>query len=117
MYRPVRLKEYYNGPDFGEWVRDVQYEVGGELKEMTYCAGCSDPLTYYVPGHYYTEQRFYNVRGHMNEMKVTPTPSPTTPVMHLEYRFSATNNDGRITSMKDHVTGEDVTYQYDSLNR
>ena len=37
--------------------------------------------------------------------------------MHIEYRFSPTDNDGRITSMKDHVTGEDVTYQYDSLNR
>jgi RHS repeat-associated protein len=35
----------------------------------------------------------------------------------LEYRFSATNNDGRITQMEDWVSSEEVNYQYDSLGR
>ena len=37
--------------------------------------------------------------------------------MDHEYRFSSTQNDGRITQRKDWVSGEEITYQYDSLNR
>lgn len=38
-------------------------------------------------------------------------------VLDHEYRFSATANDGRITQRKDWLSGEEVSYQYDSLNR
>ena len=34
-----------------------------------------------------------------------------------EYRYSATANDGRITSYKNWQSGEDVQYQYDTLGR
>src|SRR5689334_3754528 len=34
-----------------------------------------------------------------------------------QYRFSPTQNNGKITSQKDYVSGEEVTYQYDSLQR
>jgi len=34
-----------------------------------------------------------------------------------EYRYSGTQNNGRIYQMKDWVSGEEVNYQYDSLNR
>src|SRR5260370_424828 len=37
--------------------------------------------------------------------------------MNMEYRYSATQNNGQITQQKDWVTGEEVTYTYDSLNR
>jgi hypothetical protein len=37
--------------------------------------------------------------------------------MDLEYRYPAGQNNGRITQMKDWVTGEEISYQYDSLNR
>jgi hypothetical protein len=37
--------------------------------------------------------------------------------MDMEYRFSATENSGKITSHKDSRSGEEVTYQYDSLQR
>jgi YD repeat-containing protein len=37
--------------------------------------------------------------------------------MDTEYRYSATANDGRITSYKNWQSGEDVEYQYDSLGR
>ncbi|WP_394766733.1 RHS repeat-associated core domain-containing protein [uncultured Paludibaculum sp.] len=36
---------------------------------------------------------------------------------NIEYRYSATANDGRITSRKDNVSGEEVSYQYDQLGR
>ena len=35
----------------------------------------------------------------------------------LEYSFSATNNDGRITKEKDWLSGKEVNYQYDTLGR
>ena len=37
--------------------------------------------------------------------------------MNMTYNFSATQNNGRITSSVDPVTGETVTYQYDALKR
>jgi len=35
----------------------------------------------------------------------------------LEYRYSATQNNGQITQLKDWRSGEEVSYQYDSLSR
>ena len=35
----------------------------------------------------------------------------------MTYNFSATQNNGRIVSSVDGVTGESVSYTYDSLNR
>ena len=43
--------------------------------------------------------------------------STTTTVLDLEYRFAAGQNNGRITQMKDWVSGEEATYSYDTLNR
>jgi RHS repeat-associated protein len=37
--------------------------------------------------------------------------------MDVEYIYRPGQNNGRIVEMKDHVTGEDVTYAYDTLNR
>ena len=37
--------------------------------------------------------------------------------MDIEYNYTAGSNNGRITSSLDHVTGENVTYTYDGLNR
>jgi hypothetical protein len=38
-------------------------------------------------------------------------------LMNFEYTFDAEMNDGRVTRRKDHVSGEDVVYLYDSLGR
>lgn len=35
----------------------------------------------------------------------------------MEYRFSSTQNNGLITQEKDWISGEEVTYAYDALNR
>src|SRR6267154_498812 len=37
--------------------------------------------------------------------------------MDLQYRYSPSQNNGKITSQYDAVSGEEVTYAYDSLNR
>jgi hypothetical protein len=39
------------------------------------------------------------------------------PPLDFEYRYSVTQNDGRITSQKNNVSGEEVVYLCDSLNR
>jgi YD repeat-containing protein len=36
---------------------------------------------------------------------------------NIEYRYSATADDGRLTSRKDNISGEEVSYQYDELGR
>jgi hypothetical protein len=41
----------------------------------------------------------------------------TTTLLNLEYRYTAGQNNGRITQMKDWLSGEQVSYGYDSLNR
>jgi RHS repeat-associated protein len=38
-------------------------------------------------------------------------------LMNMQYNYSFTQNNGRITSSNDYVTGENVTYTYDALNR
>ncbi len=43
--------------------------------------------------------------------------NPFTTTMDIEYRYSATQNDGKLTQMKNWISGEEVTYQYDSLQR
>ena len=62
----------------------------------------------------YNEARLYNVRGQLTRLTATGDGLPS---VDLEYRFSATNNDGRITQMEDWVSSEEVNYQYDSLGR
>jgi len=57
-----------------------------------------------------TESRTYNVLGQMTRMT-------KGSLIDVEYRFSATANDGKIVSQKNWLSGEDVTYQYDELER
>jgi hypothetical protein len=37
--------------------------------------------------------------------------------MDMEYRYTAGQNNGRIAQSKDWISGEEVTYAYDSLQR
>ena len=37
--------------------------------------------------------------------------------MDVEYRYAPSANNGRIEQMKDWLSGEEVNYQYDSLQR
>ena len=38
-------------------------------------------------------------------------------MMDMQYNYSGTANNGRITGAHDYISGEDVTYTYDALNR
>lgn len=60
------------------------------------------------------ENRTYNDLLQMT--RLTQTVGGVTK-MDMEYRFSATQNNGRITQSMDWVSGEEVTYSYDALQR
>ena len=81
------------------------YGVAGQITSMSY-----DGVQ---------ETRAYNDSLQMTRLTATRTeiPGQTRTLMDMEYRFSATQNNGRIESSKDWVSGEDIAYQYDGLNR
>jgi RHS repeat-associated protein len=57
----------------------------------------------------FSETRTYNPRLQLTRLTATG--------VDLEYRYSATQNNGQITQMKDWATGEEVSYGYDALSR
>lgn len=77
-------------------VTNATYGPSNELLQVSYPFG--------------TETRQYNAR-----LQLTRITLPGQ--MDLEYRYSATQNNGQITQMKNWVSGEEVNYTYDSLSR
>jgi RHS repeat-associated protein len=51
----------------------------------------------------------YNERGQLRQQSGRG--------VNIEYRYSASANDGRLVSRKDNVSGEEVVYEYDELGR
>jgi YD repeat-containing protein len=77
-------------------VANATYNLNGQMTSMQYNG--------------LTESRDYNALGQLTSIRYNGT-------LRHEYRYSATANDGRITSYKNWQSGEDVEYQYDSLGR
>jgi len=71
----------------------VQYNVSGQLTQMRWFN-----LT---GGGSQTETRQYNALGQMTRLTVPGQ-------LDLEYRFSANANDGKLTSQKNFITGEEL---------
>jgi len=87
----------------------AQYGPAGELLSLT---------TAYGQGSY-TETRTYNSRLQLTQIAGSGMPWGQGPVLNvnLQYTYSATQNNGQITQFRDGVSGEQVSYGYDSLNR
>src|SRR5262249_3558074 len=105
--RPISLAD--NRPTPVTWGNNGQYGPAGELRQMTYGVSggyLSGELQF---GGYNTETRTYNSRLQLTGI--------TAPGLNMEYRYSSTQNNGQITQQKDWVTGEEVTYSYDALQR
>ena len=86
------------------------YNFAGQLTTLT------DNYDYY--GYSYlqwTETHTYN--GMMQLTNMTSSAPSGVQSLNMTYNFSATQNNGRIVSSVDGVTGENVSYTYDSLNR
>jgi RHS repeat-associated protein len=101
----------------------MQYDVNGRLAGMTMDQRNGQgpqpfaSATYYATGQLYqlsyglgTETRTYN-----SLMQLTSQVLPN--YLNMTYNYSATQNNGRITSSVDGVTGESTSYSYDALNR
>lgn len=97
-----------------------RHDAMGRLQQITEQATATDVASGAVYGPagelqslvYYgrSETRQYNSLGQLRRLTVSGA-------VDIEYRYSATQNNGLITQMKDWVSGEEVNYQYDALNR
>ena len=103
--RPSGLTENVTQP----MVQSVAYNAASQITSMQYLQTTGGPT-------WLTETRQYNERLQMNLQTVAPSGGGAA-LMDLRYNYHATQNNGRITSMQDLVSGETVTYQYDELQR
>jgi RHS repeat-associated protein len=72
------------------------YGVAGQITDLTYFG--------------VTERRTYNELFQLTQIDAGS-------MMKIDYRYTVGQNNGRISQSMDHVTGEEVTYTYDALNR
>lgn len=97
MKRPLSVtRNPNNGNPIETVVNNIAYNAAGAITQLQYNS--------------ITETRDFNVLGQITGISYNGT-------LRHEYRYSATNNDGGITSYKNWQSGEDVQYQYDSLGR
>jgi RHS repeat-associated protein len=99
MSRPIALTD--NQPTPVNWATGVVYGPANEMQQIRFSSNGA--------GSYYNETRTYNTRLQFTRMTVPG-------VMDMQYRFAAQNN-GQIYQQQDWISGEVVTYTYDSLNR
>jgi YD repeat-containing protein len=64
-----------------------------------------------------TETRAYNTLDQLTNVTVQLPYSPYTYPENLTYNYPTGTNNGKASSMYNAVSGETVTYTYDSLNR
>ena len=81
-------------------VTGAQYNAAGQLTQVNH-----EHELY----NWGTETRQYNANGQFTRL--------SGMVIDIEYRYTAGQNNGRIAQSKDWVSGEEVSYRYDSLNR
>jgi RHS repeat-associated protein len=94
-----------------------QYDVNGRLNTLTSGGSTFATATYTAAGQLYQlsygglmETRTYNS---MMQLIAQSVPG----YLNMTYNYSPTQNNGRITSSVDGVTGENTSYSYDALNR
>ena len=88
-------------------ISNATYGPAGQLLTMT--AGTSSGIN---------ETRTYNSLGQLTQMSSCVNSYGNCPAnLNVQYSYSATQNNGKITSQQDLLSGEQVTYTYDSLNR
>jgi RHS repeat-associated protein len=125
MDRPVGMTGPGTVNNQVEHVKDVTYGVAGQLLGMKYMQGMTGDYTvggeFFETPYFYTEQRSYNELFQLTRQTTSgkQAAGPFGPMLDLEYVFSATANNGRITHRKSNLTGAQwtVAYGYDSLNR
>jgi RHS repeat-associated protein len=84
-------------------VSGVSYNAANQLLGMTY--------------NLLSESRSYNVLGQLTNINVQNGGYPYGTTENLTYNYPTGTNNGKVSSMYNAVSGETVTYTYDSLNR
>jgi RHS repeat-associated protein len=82
-------------------VNNVTYNAASQLLTMTYGT--------------ITETRGYNTLNQLTSINAQSVPNGT--IENLTYNYPTGTNNGKISSAYNAVSGETVTYTYDSLNR
>ncbi len=83
-------------------VSGVTYGVAGQMLSLS--------------GTVISETRVYNSNLQLVELTSGNTGQMGS-AYHFKYNYSATQNDGRVSSITDVASGETITYQYDTLKR
>jgi YD repeat-containing protein len=91
MGRPISLTDNQTNPV--TWVNNVTYGLSGELLTLN------------------QETRTCNSRRQLTNITVSGG------TLNIDYRYSPNQNNGQITQQKDWISGEEVTYTYDTLQR
>ena len=78
-------------------ISNTSYSAAGQLLTMTGVNGAP------------SETRTYNSIGQLTQLQ--------SGSLNIQYAYSATQNNGKIASETDVVSGEQTAYAYDSLNR
>ena len=63
-----------------------------------------------------SETRAYNSLGQMTQLTTCNNGYTCSVTQNIQYNYPATQNNGKITSQNDLLSGEQVSYAYDSLN-
>ena len=83
--------------------------------------GPSNEMLQLTRGDYGTETRTYNSNLQLTSLAVSRTwnwnGSPNNPGLNLQYNHSSTQNNGKLVSQTDSISGEQLVYTYDALNR
>ncbi len=97
-----RPSDLYTGtPQQPGWVvNSATYNAAGQLTAMSTGA--------------YNESRQYNTNLQLARLTATPGSGQG---IDFTYTYPGTGNNGRISQMTDNITGEQVSYTYDQLNR
>jgi len=90
------------------------YSLAGQLTTLNFN---NFSITGPYPSPWFqTETHSYNSMLQLTNITTTTT-NPSGAQVNMTYTYSATQNNGRIVSSSDAITGENVSYTYDSLNR
>ena len=83
-------------------VNSLQYNAANQVKAINYYDA--------------TETRAYNSLMQLTNITTNDVYLPSSKI-NITYNYTAGSNNGKIGSATDSLSGETVTYQYDSLNR
>ena len=110
MARPKSLDQFDAGNNIHQiMAQNAQYNAAGQMTHLEYYNSNTS-------SGFMIENRAYNFRNQLTNITAGSQYGGPAGV-NLTYNFSATQNNGKITSMQDAGSGETVTYVYDELQR